>query len=425
MSKDNFPFGHGVPDFGSDGTERLEETLRAQAPGVASQEFRSGLKRSFVDGDMAGQEAAPELVSKRLVDVLDSKPTPAPDPEFRSKMRGLFLGQETVEKATPEAEPGLARTFHEHAPQASQTGPFGALSPPGRTFRILPSSTMPPHCLRGQNPQSPARNRVAVPGARLHEASGLEPVREIRAAGSGAKKPGTPPGFWTPLAAVAALLIIFLGFKFWGADSSQATPHALGWSTQGDVGGVQWAIDGTPVEASESAQQIAKRLDAARSVAALGGGKLRLSYGRLFQVEISEGSELDLSAFRGSKSASDFHLAMGGDSGGFCFQTGPEFKRAGCELTFQTPEAQIAVAGTVFSVDRFPIDSAMAGTCICCAEGSVQVKATHEREISTVAGKSCFVVPGDTELISANVEHDHMTPMKDLIDAVPPSLWLD
>ncbi len=355
MSKDNFPFGHGVPDFGSDGTERLEETLRAQAPGVASQEFRSGLKRSFVDGDMAGQEAAPELVSKRLVDVLDSKPTPAPDPEFRSKMRGLFLGQETVEKATPEAEP----------------------------------------------------------------------VREIRAAGSGAKKPGTPPGFWTPLAAVAALLIIFLGFKFWGADSSQATPHALGWSTQGDVGGVQWAIDGTPVEASESAQQIAKRLDAARSVAALGGGKLRLSYGRLFQVEISEGSELDLSAFRDSKSASDFHLAMGGDSGGFCFQTGPEFKRAGCGLTFQTPEAQIAVAGTVFSVDRFPIGSAMAGTCICCAEGSVQVKATHEREVSTVAGKSCFVVPGDTELISANVEHDHMTPVKDLSAAVPPSLWLD
>ncbi len=33
---------------------------------------------------------------------------------------------------------------------------------------------MPPHCLRGQNPQSPARNRVAVPGARLHEISGLE-----------------------------------------------------------------------------------------------------------------------------------------------------------------------------------------------------------------------------------------------------------
>ncbi|MCP5023027.1 MAG: FecR domain-containing protein [bacterium] len=359
MSKDNYPFGHGVSKFGSGGTERLEEILRAQSPDVVSQGFRSGLKRSFVDGDMAGQEVALELVSNRLVEALESNSTPAPDPEFRSKMRGLFLKQETLDKANPEEGPGL------------------------------------------------------------------ESVREIRAADSRAKMPGPLPGYWAPLAAVAALLIVFLGFKHWGADSPQVIPYALGWSPHGDIRGVHWAIDGTSVEASESAEQIAKKLDAARSVAVLGGGRLRLSYGRLFQVEISERSELDLSAFGGGKPATKFHLAMGGDSGGFCFQTGPEFKQAGYELTFQTPEAQIAVVGTVFSVDRYPIGSPMMGTCVCCAEGTVQVKATHEREISTVAGKSCFVVPGDTELTSANVEPDHMIPMKDLIDSAPPSLWLD
>ncbi len=39
----------------------------------------------------------------------------------------------------PETGPALARMFHEHAPQASQTGPFGPLSLPDRTFRMLPS----------------------------------------------------------------------------------------------------------------------------------------------------------------------------------------------------------------------------------------------------------------------------------------------
>ncbi|MFT4648287.1 MAG: hypothetical protein ACI9X4_001509 [Glaciecola sp.] len=100
---------------------------------------------------------------------------------------GVALAQIRVQEGA-----GLARTFHEHTPQTSQTGPFGPLSSLGSTFRILPSSTGKPrsakriagplrdlrrgsllHCLRGQNPQSPARKRVDVPGARLHEMFGL------------------------------------------------------------------------------------------------------------------------------------------------------------------------------------------------------------------------------------------------------------
>ncbi len=356
MSKDQHPFGHGIPGFGSDGNERLEEILRGQSAQAASETFRSRLKQGFVDGEAAAQAAVPESVSKRLVETLDSQPAPALQPEFRSKMRGLFLDQEA---------------------------------------------------------QIPAQEPIQ------------EPVREMRAGESAAKKPGNTLSVWAPLAAVAALLVVFLGSKFWGAEAQEDAPSAQVWSLPGDVQDVEWTIDGEAVLASQSAQQVAARLETAQSVAAVDGGMLRLSYGRLFQVQLSAGSELDLSGFHELESGSEYHLGMLGESGGFCFQTGPDFEPTGCELTFQTPEAEICVVGTVFAVDRFPDGSAMAGTCICCAEGTVQVNATHQRRIATAAGKSCFVVPGDGELANAAVVHDHMTPMNDLREAETPDLWLD
>ena len=77
--------------------------------------------------------------------------------------------KETVmQNSTPTRLP-LTRTIHEHAPQTSQTVAFGSLSSPGGTLRILSSSTTRPGRLRGQNPQSTTRQRVAVSGARLHE----------------------------------------------------------------------------------------------------------------------------------------------------------------------------------------------------------------------------------------------------------------
>ncbi len=356
MSKDQHPFGHGIPGFGSDGNARLEGILRGQSAEAASEAFRSRLKQGFVHGEAAAQAAVPESVSRRLAETLDSQPAPDPHPEFRSKMRGQFLDQEA---------------------------------------------------------QAPAQEPIH------------EPVREMRPGGSAAKKPGNSLSVWAPLAAVAALLIVFLGSKFWGAETREDAPRAQAWSLPGDVQDVEWTIDGEAVLASQSAQQVAARLETAQSVAAVDGGMLRLSYGRLFQVQLSAGSELDLSSFHELDSGNEYHLGMLGESGGFYFQTGPDFKPTGCELTFRTPEAKICVVGTIFAVDRFPDGSPMAGTCICCAEGTVQVNATHQRRIATAAGKSCFVVPGDGELVNAEVAHDHMIPMDDLREAEAPGLWLD
>ncbi|MFT4649349.1 MAG: hypothetical protein ACI9X4_002588, partial [Glaciecola sp.] len=87
------------------------------------------------------------------------------------------------------------------------------------------------HCLRGQNPQSPARNRVAVPGARLHEMFGLEGVQLAeygRVLGNcllcvayegGGQEVTVPPGGNTLLSAGDMLII---------ADDPDPTAHITG-----------------------------------------------------------------------------------------------------------------------------------------------------------------------------------------------------
>jgi hypothetical protein len=231
--------------------------------------------------------------------------------------------------------------------------------------------------------------------------------------------------FWAPLAVAAALLVLFFGPKFWGRSNPLPAPQATAWSLPESVEELQWTIDGEPVAPSDGRDQIVQRLASAQRVGALPGGALRLAYGRLFQVEVAEGSELDLSQFRSADSAAVYRLGMLGDSGGFCFRTGPDFKRNRCELIFQTPEAEIAVVGTVFAVDRYTSEQSMAGTCVCCSEGTVQVNGTYDRKGVTEAGGSCFVVPGNKPLMEGEVQGDHLQPMLRLAEAEVPETWLD
>ncbi len=55
-------------------------------------------------------------------------------------------------------------------------------------------------------------------------------------------------------------------------------------------------------------------MESALSRAAVDGGKLPLSYGRLLQVQLAKGSESDLSNFNSEDADSEFHLGMVGDS---------------------------------------------------------------------------------------------------------------
>ncbi|MFT5059459.1 MAG: hypothetical protein ACI89E_002244, partial [Planctomycetota bacterium] len=95
MSNDPLPFGHGIPNYGSKGPERLEATLRNSPVDAAREAFRVELKNRFLTGAVDGSHAAESALagspSDSIRGALQAWSAPAPDPEFRSKMRAQFL----------------------------------------------------------------------------------------------------------------------------------------------------------------------------------------------------------------------------------------------------------------------------------------------------------------------------------------------
>ncbi|MFT4649219.1 MAG: hypothetical protein ACI9X4_002457 [Glaciecola sp.] len=384
MSNDPLPFGHGIPNYGSKGPERLEATLRNSPVDAAREAFRVELKNRFLTGGVDGSHAAESALvgspSDSIRGALQAWSAPAPDPEFRSKMRAQFL--EPAESVMDRAQEALGsvETAQKPAPESSV----------------------------------PTSNVVSE-----------EPIRQVAARGSVKKSPGTLLRFWAPMAVAAALLVVFLGPKFGGQEEPTSVPNAFAWSLPEFPADLKWTIDGEEVTSSLSAQQISERLETAKSVAALNGGGLRLIFGRLFQVEVAQGSTLDLSNFSVANSNTKLQLGMLGDAGGFYFQTGPDFKANQYELSFKTPDAEVAVVGTVFAVDRFPAGMGMEGTCVCCADGSASVHDNGAQEAVTTQGKSCFVPPGDKMFMEGEVVPAHLAPMDDLVGASLPANWVD
>ncbi|MDF1837673.1 MAG: FecR domain-containing protein [Planctomycetota bacterium] len=385
MSKDQHPFGHGIPQGASDPSDRLESVLRAQPVEPARKDFRTALKAQFLAGEAVESESegpAGEL-HESFGEVLSCEKAPAPDPDFRNRMRGQFLGSK---------DNALEQSQEDGAAPVSESGP-----------------------------RRDARSQTTASSA----ASQSEPVRQVRSRGSAPKKPGTLLQFWAPMAAAAALLLFFLGPKFLGGGQKKVPfePNLVAWSLPDDLTGLEWTIDGESVDPASSPEEIGERLSQAKSVAAVDGGGLRLAYGRYFQVAVAEGSALDLSGLSQVASNTDFQLGMVGESGGFYIQTGPDFKSKNCELTFQTPDAEVGVLGTVFAIDRYTAEQGGEGTCVCCSEGNVKVVDAFEGQFEAGAGKSCFVMPGSKKMMGMDVVHDHQVPMDELIRASAPAGW--
>jgi hypothetical protein len=384
MSNDQHPFGHGIPNYGLKGPERLEATLRNSHLDTAREAFRAELKNRFLTGAVDGSQSAGPMLAESSSDSIRGPllawSAPAPDFEFRSKMRTQFL--EPAESVMDRAQEALGSVETAQKPDSESS-----VSTSNVVFE--------------------------------------EPIRPVADSGSVNKGPGTLLSFWAPMAVAAALLFVFLGPKFGGPEESTSVPNAFAWSLPAFPVDLKWTIDGEEVTPSLSAQQIGERMEAAKSVAAVDGGGLRLTFGRLFQVEVAEGSALDLSNFSLADSNTELQLGMLGDSGGFYFQTGPDFKANKYELSFKTPDAQIAVVGTVFAVDRFAAGMGKEGTCVCCSEGTVSVRDNDAQEAVTTYGKSCFVPPGGRMLMEGDVVPDHLAPMNDLVGSSLPANWVD
>jgi ferric-dicitrate binding protein FerR (iron transport regulator) len=176
-------------------------------------------------------------------------------------------------------------------------------------------------------------------------------------------------------AAAAVLLALFV-----------LRPRGPRWQVLDGTGAGIAKIDGSPVDTSNRVA-LADALAGATTLES-GTGLLRLRLGDLYLLELDPHSRVALSAL--DKHSRAEPLSLRAERGALRVQTGPAFP--GSSMRVSTSELDLRVTGTAFAVDL--LDSATEqGTCVCCLEGSVEVRSASKipdaRAIS--AGAMCVV----------------------------------
>ncbi|MFT4540206.1 MAG: hypothetical protein ACI841_003214 [Planctomycetota bacterium] len=291
--------------------------------------FRSDLRAKFLSGDFAA-ESSEASSTDRVAAALDgSEPCGTETDQGLEPARDLrlLLDKYGVPRARMMFRLRLQRQF---AAQAGDENLRSTEEPKARAPRTLklakPAAQRRPRRAREQAPPKPRVTRLQL----------VVPL----------------------LAAAAAVVMMVFGpFGLFG-------PTAPGWWawTKQDLQHLR--IDGQSL-AGLDASEVADRLSSAARVEAV-GGDVRMGYGRLFAVELGDGSVMELSAI-GSEPGDAIELA--GTQGAFRFVTGPDFKTQSRKLLFAAPDAVVEVVGTTFGVDVFDGE----GSCICCVEGEIEV----------------------------------------------------
>jgi ferric-dicitrate binding protein FerR (iron transport regulator) len=120
-------------------------------------------------------------------------------------------------------------------------------------------------------------------------------------------------------------------------------------------------VDGTFVA---DADELAKALIGAKSVST-DSTSVRLQYKDLFVIELGEATQLDITYLPAD---GEGNYILTGMTGSLRLATGPDFP--GHKLILRAPDLESHVLGTVFGIDIFEY-----GTCICCTEGLIGVRA--------------------------------------------------
>ncbi|MCB9908385.1 MAG: hypothetical protein H6830_11755 [Planctomycetes bacterium] len=255
-----------------------------------------------------------------------------------------------------------------------------------------------------------------VPDAREARRRNLRPARSRSNARpkSLAEARRSPWKLWGPVLAAAGLVLLYWGFR---ANQGQSPAQALAqWTVIDPAPGLR--VDGKPWGGD------ARELAQAQVLTAPPDQSVRLAYGRLFQVALGPASQLEVGGMPAQDVPGPLQLAMLGDEGGCSIQTGPDFHALGRGMAFRTPEVEVRVTGTVFAVDRYlPSGGYPGGTCVCCAEGVVEVKHHAGEVLRTPAGDSVFVFEGPTPVHPQEIPGPHRICMDALIEADPPTAW--
>jgi len=136
-----------------------------------------------------------------------------------------------------------------------------------------------------------------------------------------------------------------------------------------------------------------------------GDTTVRLKYADLFVLELGEESTIDLTQLPVDGEGS---YILTGEKGSLRLATGPGFP--GHELIFRAPDLEAGIIGTIFGVDIFPY-----GTCLCCTEGLIGVRAR------TGTSNSVRVADDQRDFVDRTGGHDvgvvmdaHAGPLREL-----------
>lgn len=311
---------HGPP--GPD--EDLRRVLDAWRVGEARPEFREGLLVCFVRDEAVRDEAVPE---EQLRGALDAY-APRAHAAFRARLAAEFVG-----------------------------GPATSLEGALESFRPAPARSgfraeLRERFLEAESAEGPARSPRPRP-ARGFPRRTRRPIGLLLGGGLGA--------------AAAALFLFFLLPTEREGPAPEPAPEtasdfvvdAFRFEPEG------LTLDGRPVPADLAAEDLAARLEGARSVTT-GAGELRFRFRDQFVVELGERTRLELDGLRGD--AGPWALANDGSPGEYRVATVEGFDGTRRSLEFHTPARSLRLVGTVFGVDVFDPET----VCICCCEGEVE-----------------------------------------------------
>ncbi len=239
---------------------------------------------------------------------------------------------------------------------------------------------------------------IAQSGAERREPASAEPVRD----GSVRSEPRERRP-WLTLVSLAAIAAVVLIIYRW--------PGQTGWRVAPSSDFLVARVDGTEYQLGDSARMAAAI--GPGSFIEVEGGSLELVLDRRLAFSLASGAAVTLVSIPEPDVLAELLLEQ--SRGSLALLTGPEF--AGSSLRIQTPDADVRVTGTEFSIDVI----SGAGTCVCCESGSVllasDVKPTDPAaeiaEPQTIGGGSRGFAPADGRpLQSGSAENDHLAPIQ-------------
>ena len=206
------------------------------------------------------------------------------------------------------------------------------------------------------------------------------------------------------IATAAALLLLLFALR----------PRGPRWSLLEASPGAVVRVDGTPRRAEEP-QRLEDALLGAQAIESV-EGTLRLRLGDLYLLELAPGTSLRLASL--DRAARAEPLAIHAERGSVRVRTGPGF--AGSQMRVSTENLDLRVVGTTFGVDLTGH-----GTCVCCLDGSVEVRAEDViRDPSALrAGSRCVVDDDKSRGADWGPVHEpHAEPLRAL-EAAAREIW--